>query len=398
MGFFIIISKNPQDQNVTNKHITFFRIFSLIAFFTLSSGADTLVVRGMVTKERSDTVIRNARVLVTSSQAGGSLRQDSAYTDALGQYEIVTLSVSFRITLSVSAKGFQSAENIVDIAAPRNGVSDTVMANFGLRPSQTAVVDTTRISGIIADARDHHSLARASIIVRGFSGVGGVPVLDTVYSDPSGRFSMMLLEANLYYQSITVEKNGYRPVGRLLPTGSKNIQLDTIFLVKLTPGDTITYTLSGKTSDKAGVGISGAMVSITLSQGGMVVFSGRDTSSRWGGYYSVSTREQYLTNDMTVRVRAVLDGYYVRDTVQTFPSSTQDIVINLVLEKNGSAVLPAGHVLIKAPLRRAILVTVDGRCLGAPATPAAQHRAAGCVIERAQTAGDAGAQKIVRLK
>jgi hypothetical protein len=367
----------------------------LVAVFSFFAGADTLVVRGMVTKERSDTVIRNAQVLVTMSQAGGSLRQDSAYTDALGQYEIVTLSVSFRITLSVSAKGFQSAENIVDIAAPRNGVSDTVTANFDLRPSQTAVVDTTRISGIIADARDHHPLARASIIAQGFSGVGGVPVLDTVHTDSSGRFSMMLLQTNLYYQSIIVEKNGYGPSDRLLPTGSKNIQLDTIFLVKLTPGDSITYTLSGKTSDKTGAGISGAMVSITLSQGGTVVFSGRDTSSQWGGYYSVSTKRQYLTNDMTVRVRAVLDGYYVRDTLQTFPSSTQDIVINLMLEKNGSAVLPAVHALTKTSLRRAAFVTVDGRCLGAPA---AQRRAAGCVIERVQSAGDAVAQEIVRLK
>ena len=367
----------------------------LVMLFFLSASPDTLVIHGIVTKEHSDTVIRNALVIVAMSQANGTLVQDSARSDALGQYEIATISVSYRITISISAIGFQPAENIIEIPAPINGASDSVTANFALRPAvATTDEDTLYIRGIVADAVSRHALSQALVIAHGSSGVGGEMVNDTVQSDAAGVFSMRLLLINKYDQSITVEKNGYRPSERLLPTGGRNVQLDTIFLVALKAGDSVAYTVSGEVSDRFDAGIPGAIVTISLIQNGTVIFSGKDTTSQWGGYYSISTKQPYLTNDMTARVRVVLDGYFPADTSETIPSSTQDIEIYLLLEKRNSSVLPVARALTKNTRGRALLFTADGRRL----QPFSQRPASGFVIERVTMPDGTSSQKIIRMK
>ena len=68
-----------------------------VASCSLLAAADTLTVSGVVTKEGSSVVIRNALVVVTMGSANGIDRIDSARTDALGRYGVVTTSLSLKI-------------------------------------------------------------------------------------------------------------------------------------------------------------------------------------------------------------------------------------------------------------------------------------------------------------
>jgi hypothetical protein len=80
-----------------------------VASCSLFTSADTLTVSGVVTREGSSVVIRNALVVVTLGGASGIAGIDSARTDALGRYSIIAASVSLKIRIYVTASGFQPA-------------------------------------------------------------------------------------------------------------------------------------------------------------------------------------------------------------------------------------------------------------------------------------------------
>jgi hypothetical protein len=329
---------------------------------SLLSAADTLTVSGVVTKEGSSVVIRNALVVVTMGSAAGIDRIDSVRTDALGRYGIVTTSLSLKIGIHVTASGFQPAENIFNVAEPENGVPDRIAANFALLPASPG--DTARINGVIADSATRKPLADASIIARGYAGVGGIAVNDTAKTDAAGIFFMLLPDKNRYYPALLVEKNGYKSLLRQLPAGSGNVQLDTLFLVKLSTSDSITYSVSGSVWDTAGTGIRGAVVIVRISNGPALLFTAKDTTSQWGGYYNVKSTQNYAPGTITVEVFIEKGGYFSKDTVQTLPSSTQNAVINVVLWPTGSSVLPQVRMIRKESALPAALYTVDGRYIG----------------------------------
>jgi len=328
----------------------------------LLSAADTLAVSGAVTKEGSSVVIRNALVVITMGNPAGIDRIDSTRTDALGRYGIVTMSLSLKIVIQVTAYGFQPAENSINVAEPENGVPDRITANFALRPVLPG--DTARINGFVADSSTRLPLADASIIARGYSGVGGIAVNDTVKSDAAGIFIMLLPDKNQYYPSLLVEKNGYRSLLRQLPAGYGNVQLDTLFLVKLSTSDSITYSVSGSVGDTLETGIRGAVVTVRISNGPALLFTAKDTTSQWGGYYNMRSTQRYAPGAITVEVLVEKTGYFAKDTVQTLPSSTQDAVINVMLWPTGASVLPRPRMAPKESGLPAALFTVDGRYIG----------------------------------
>jgi hypothetical protein len=95
-----------------------------------------------------------------------------------------------------------------------------------------------------------------------------------------------------------------------------------------------------------------------------LLFTAKDTTSQWGGYYNVKSTQNYAPGTITVEVFIEKGGYFSKDTVQTLPSSTQNAVINVVLWPTGSSVLPQVRMIRKESALPAALYTVDGRYIG----------------------------------
>jgi|GEM_PF-6332237 hypothetical protein len=351
----------------------------IVAWCASSAPADTLVVAGFVTTEGSAVVVRNALVVVTLGGTTGIAETDSTRTDALGRYSIVAATVADKANISVSAQGFQGAENTVEISQPAGGAPDTIRADFALRPSVAGPNDTITISGVVADAATHQPLVKAAIIAQGFAGVGGATVSDTIWSDSTGRFRALLSAENYYYASLTVEKDGYRSLDRELPTGSRNIQLDTLLLVELQAGDTVTYVVSGTVSDSLGAGIGGAIVQVRISNGATLLYEGNDTTSHLGGYYSISTKQHYSPGMLAIEVHVEKQKYFSKDTVQMLPSSTESAVINAVLFTTTLTVLNQPRMTAARSVSPAKIYSVDGRLIG-PASAGARQMLAGKVL------------------
>jgi hypothetical protein len=349
------------------------------------AGADTLVVSGLVTREGSAVVIRNALVVVTMGSAAGIARQDSAYTDALGRYLVSAVSVSPKVKLSILAQGFQPAENTVNVLHPADGVADSVHGNFALRPVNT-YSDTIGVSGTVADASSRKALANCLVIAKGFSGVGGAAVVDTVKSDSEGRFVLRLLSVNHYYPTLLFEKDGYRTFDRQVAIGTSNIQIDTVYLVKFTTADSITYVVSGAVTDTSESGIRGAVVIVRISNGTTLLYAGKDTTSQWGGYYSVSTKKPYSSGSITVEVRVDKTGYFSKDTLQTLPSSTPTSVMNVVLWSTTAAALPVVRVAPLRNIQSAAVYSIDGRYRGIRASTRQTYASAVYIVGNKGTA------------
>lgn len=336
----------------------------LLACIVRVAWSDTLVVSGVITSEGNAAVIRNALVTVALAGSGGPATVDSARTDALGRYAIFAVSTAARVTITANAQGFQAAQNTVEISDPSNGVPDTVRADFALHPLVSGPNDTTKISGIVADSITHRPLAGAAIIAQGYAGIGGGAVSDTVWTDSSGRFFMRLLTANRYYPLLAIEKDAYRTLDRLLPSGSRTIELDTLLIAKLEAGDSVTYVVSGTVSDSTGAGIRGAIVLVRISNGTLLLFSGKDTTSQLGGYYSVTARRPYYAGTVALEVHVDKDRYFSKDTVQVLPSSSGGAVINVVLFSTPSSVLRLVGPPVQAAALRPACFSVDGRLVG----------------------------------
>ncbi len=367
--------------------------FILSVFIVRAACGDTLVIAGVVTSAGDASVIRSALVTVALAGTAGPATVDSARTDALGRYAIVAVTAASMAAITASAQGFQAAQNTVEISYPSNRVPDTVRADFALHPLGSAPSDTTTISGTVADSITHHPLAGAAVIAQGYAGIGGAAVSDTVWTDSSGRFFMRLFTANRYYPLLAIEKDGYRTLDRLLPSGSQNIELDTLLLEKFEAGDSVTYVVSGTVSDSTGAGIRGAIVLVRISNGTLLLFSGKDTTSQLGGYYSVTARRPYYAGAVSLEVHVDKDRYFSKDTEQVLPSSSGGAVINMVLFSTPLSVLR----LVRAPvqgaaLRRACL-SVDGRLLGRNALM--PGLASGVVLYKSD---GMPAQAVVRLK
>jgi hypothetical protein len=380
--FYRITSRRNTGQG---KKVLRFFISTLIAACVASTASgDTLSVFGTVTKEGSAVVIRNALVVVTMGSASGIDKIDSVRTDALGRYFLVATSVSQKVRIQVTATGFQPSENTVNVAAPADGITDRIVANFSLRTVTPS--DTVRIYGVMADASTRAPLADAWIIAIGNAGAGGAIVNDTVTSGANGNFFMLLPDKNHYYPSLLVEKNGYRSTVRQLSTTSSNIQLDTIFLFKLTTMDSITYSVSGAVADTHETGIRGAVVTVRISNGAALLYTGKDTTTQWGGYYLVRTKQRYGAGLITVEVLVEKTGYFSKDTTQTMPSSTPDAVVNVVLWPTGAGVLPRGASAGMVSLvnkQSARLYTIDGRYAGQFRPDMIKGRASGVfIVER----------------
>ena len=374
-----------------------FLIASVIVSACLGSAAfaDTLVISGVVTSEGSATVIRSALVTATLGGPSGVVAVDSGRTDALGGYAIVSATSAPKATITVRAQGFQTAQNTIDIPVQSIGIPDTIRANFELHSAVVAPSDTVRITGIVADASTHDPLAGAAIIAQGIAGIGGTAVSDTAWTDSAGLFLLRLPTANQYYPSLEIEKIGYRPLDHDLPSGSHNIQLDTVLIVKLHAGDSVTYIISGAVCDSLGTGIKGAIVQVRISNGALLLYSGKDTTSQLGGYYKLSTRQPYYVGVIAIEEHIEKSKYFSKDTLQTIPSSANGTVINVVLFSTAASVLPQVRVRAVHPAVEAVLFSVDGRRIGRTAAGARQSFASGVLLYKS----DGGsAQAVVQLK
>jgi hypothetical protein len=218
------------------------------------------------------------------------------------------------------------------------------------------------VRGVIADASGHKPLAAAAIIQE-YPGVAGIMVKDSAFSDSQGNFHFAILDSNRFAHSIVVEKDGYKTRTVILPPiDAQNILIDTIFLVRYTTLDSVTYLVSGAVVDTDNEGVRGAVVSIMLSRGAAVIFSIKDTASQWGGYFNVTTRQQFQPSPVTVRVQVQVPGFFPADMSQTLAASAQNFIFNLVLKKNSaSTMVPAARTLTKAIIPSARTYTVNGR-------------------------------------
>jgi len=338
-------------------------LFCASLVIAFAAQADTLVILGQITSLGSATVIRNALVTAALGGTTGATATDSARTDALGEYAIVMHSSSAKATITAVAEGYQSAQNVVDIVQSVSGVADSIQANFALSPVTTLPGDTTRVTGVVADAASHMPIFGASVVVQGIAGVGGAAVSDTARTDSTGSFVLYLLSENRYFASVSVTKDGYRSQEFPLPSDSRNIQLDTMLIEKFRAGDSITYTVSGAITDSLGSGIRSAIVQVRISNGAVLLFSGKDTSTQLGGYYSLSTKQPYYAGNVDVEVHVDKSKYFSKDTLEVLTSSTQNAVINISLFNAPEAVL------VPVAVRRssfrfsagAAVFTVDGR-------------------------------------
>jgi hypothetical protein len=219
-----------------------------------------------------------------------------------------------------------------------------------------------KVNGKVADGTNHKPLAAATIIIQGYKGMGGTMFQDSAFSDTQGKFQLVLLDSNRYSPSFFVEKNGYKTRTVMFPPlTTTTMAIDTIFMVPYTLLDSVMYVVGGAVTDTNDEGVRGAVVSIMLIRNAATIFSVKDTASQWGGYFSVKTRQQYQPLPVTVRLHVEKTGYLSADTSQTLASSTQEFVINLVLKKNPSSVLPAIRTLTKRIVLSTRTYTVSGR-------------------------------------
>lgn len=400
--FFAAVQLSRCGRDRTGKEMRTRRTFPLLIASVIVSAcmgsaafADTLVISGVVTSEGSATVIRSALVTATLGGPSGVVAVDSGRTDALGRYAIVFATFAPKATITVRAQGFQTAQNILNIPIPSIGIPDTIRANFELHPAVVAPSDTVRITGIVADAGTHDPLAGAAIIAQGIAGIGGTAVSDTAWTDSAGLFLLRLPTANQYYPSLEIEKIGYRPLDHDLPSGSHNIQLDTVLIVKLHAGDSVTYVISGAVCDSLGTGIKGAIVQVRISNAALLLYSGKDTTSQLGGYYKLSTRQPYYAGVISIEEHIEKSKYFSKDTLQTIPSSSDGAVINVVLFSTASSVLPRVRVQTGRPAAAAVLFSVDGRRIGRTAAGARRSFASGVLLYKSD---GRSAQAVVQLK
>jgi hypothetical protein len=222
-----------------------------------------------------------------------------------------------------------------------------------------------KLLGIIGDAIGRKPLTAATIIIQGYKDFGGKMFQDSAFSDSQGKFQLTLHDSDRYTPSVLVEKDGYKTRTVTLPTtGSQNIMLDTVFMIAYTLQDSLTYSVSGAISDTADQGIRGAIVSVTLSRGAAAFFSVKDTTSQWGGYFNVKTRQQYQKSPVTVHLHVEKTGFLIADTSQTFSSSTQDFVLYYEMKKNLSAVLPMTRLATRKIATSTLSYSADGRYCG----------------------------------
>jgi hypothetical protein len=249
-----------------------------------------------------------------------------------------------------------------------------------------------KVNGIVAEGPKHEALAAATIIVQGYK-MGGIMFRDSAFSDTQGKFQVTLFDSNRYSASFFVEKSGYKTRTVMFPPlVTPTIVVDTIFIVPYTNLDSVTYTVSGAVTDTDGEGVRGAIVSIMLTKNAATIFSIKDTASQLGGYFNVTTRQQYQSSPVTVHLHVEKNGFLFADTSQTLASSTQDFVIDLVLKKNPASVLPAARPLTKAIIPSTRTYTVNGRLVES----SAHGTAGGMVVVRVSP--DGIGRGIVQLK
>ncbi len=384
-GMLLVRPRSPKTRPMMQPLRLIGALMALLGIAAAVCG-DPLLITGQVTKEGSVTVIRNALVTVSRVSSSGTIAVDSARTDALGKYSIATVSLSLKVTITAAADGYQSAQNVEDISQPANGVADTIREDFALRPSITAPSDTIKITGIVADSKTHVPVFGARIIVQGTAGVGGAALSDTSRTDSTGLFALRLSDANRYFPSLAVESDGYRSKDFSLPSNSRNIQLDTMLIEKFRAGDSLTYTVSGSVADSLGDGLRGAIVVVRINMGQTLLYSGKDTSSQLGGYYSLSTKQPYYPGNVAIEVHVDKERYFSKDTVQTLASSTANAVINVILFSTTAVMY--GPVAARALVPRAAaaeaLFTVNGKLIRSTAAASGSMSASG-VFLRATT-------------
>jgi hypothetical protein len=225
--------------------------------------------------------------------------------------------------------------------------------------------DKTKISGIIADAGTHAALASAAIIVQEYTIIEDRMFQDSVFSDSVGKFLMTLSDSNHFTPSIAVEKNGYKTRSVKLPLlNSETVVLDTIFLTPYTLHDSVTYSISGAVTDTGNAAVRGATVTVSMLRDKAAFYSVNTTTSQWGGYFNVTTKQPFLHTPVTVRLKAEKTGFLSTETSQTLASSAQNFSFAIVLNKSPSSVISASHTVMQTVTASPRSYTVDGRNCG----------------------------------
>lgn len=336
MFFSTIEGPNDGEPDTVNQDIT------LDAGGEPTAG-DSLYVSGSVT-DGSDNPIQNATVTVTLGFTGS---QVSETTDDNGDYMIATVNSSGirDIVITATAEGYDQSFVNARVTNPSDGTPDVITEDFTLAG---ILYDTVNVTGVVLDDADDTPISGALVIVTyGGSGFGGNTLSDTGVTDESGEVDLeMLVTADLGRINWTVEAAGYQSkTGTVSVLTQNSASLDTVRLTAYTSEDSVTYTISGIITDESGNGISGAEVTVTMEYDGEIVFEDVVTSSGSGigfmrGLYSTETRQPYLDGEITVTASVSAADYETSTGSVTVSTSTSQIVIDITLMAEGTAILP----------------------------------------------------------
>jgi hypothetical protein len=318
--------------------------------------ADSLYVSGTVTDATTGDSIPGASVQITLGNAGVP---SVVTTNNKGHYSFVTINsaAANRLTIVVTAVGYQSATQRPRITNPANGTADDVVQDFELTATAAATYDTIWVKGAVVDsANTSTGIVGASVIVsRANFGIGGTmsTSYDTVASGVSGVvMGMIVLPSSTFGQvavSWSVEKSGYASAG---PNRDQivndTLDIGRVALTAYSSTDTINYVIYGGVTDaNTTLGVRNAQVIVVMKRGSTTLFTDTVTSNNFTGTYQTGIRLPYVAGDVSVTINVTATRYQSGAKTVTVASSTDRIGVSLALTPTSSGVVsmrPAGIV------------------------------------------------------
>jgi hypothetical protein len=328
----------------------------------VTAAADTLNVDGEV-EDSGQNPIEGATVTVTVLSLGESITSQTT-TDAQGGYSVaIDNPDGFRVVaVAVSAPGYGDEQAQRIIANPADGTPDALTVNFAL---DLIVYDTLVVTGLVVDESSGDSLSGARLIISYRRGFSGPTFTDTAQSGADGRVALSsLTEAMPTQINWTVGLAGYQAEGRFQSVRNDTVNIGTVRLVAYAPGDSVTYTVSGRVTDEIGGSVADADVIVTIVQGAdTLVFDTVGTMGFGANYTATSEQVPYSTTDVTVTVAVEgIQGYDRYEHQLTVASSTTDVGMDVQLIP-ASSVRPSPYARTVRQAETVTLYGLNGRVL-----------------------------------
>jgi protocatechuate 3,4-dioxygenase beta subunit len=304
---------------------------------------DSLYVGGKVTDEDGNAV-EGAVVTIQAGRIGGGGGSGGtiATTNSSGQYSasLVNTRAGETVSINVLAAGFEAAQEEADIDDPADGKADVVVQDIEL---VAMAMDTFVVTATVLDKADDSPLKGARVIIGQSEWSGSTASGDTGITNSSGvaSFTITVAQGGLGMGDEfgwTVEMDGYASAQGTASPAKDTIKIGTVKLEEYSQGDEISYSISGNVTSSGSGRIGEAEVIVVMEQGGSVIFRDTVNTSGFLGGYSTSTSLEYDDAEIKVTVSVTADGYNPASATKTFESSTSEIVIDLELVPEGSAI------------------------------------------------------------